>query len=275
MKNIGKHLLGALLAVLLILNSGCTPEPQISTTTNIEPLPYQICDWLTTDWDGDEIVLFMTDNGKSISFQNTSGRQMEVGVENCFISLFTITGVASGSHTESNGSTSSTVSYYQTTGILSPYHVGNTYLYVKDSVNETVIPVTIRPEYYTFNEPSLDFDDTQDSVALKLSSLQYTEDGGLYFITDPHTDYSLLVNYTESGTVNSYEVSLREQVSSEELTGYIAERYFKTNAYNNGLPVYIEAYNKLSPSISDASLVIMLDIASRKIVYQNPLTYSK
>ena len=275
MKFKGKYLNVSFFVFLMMLNSGCTPESPSSLeptiTIEIDPLPYQLNEWLSTDLDEDEIVLFKTDNGKSISFQSSNNRAIEINVEDSFISTYRPTIISS--NTSSSGTIS--YSYYKIIGMVSPIHVGKTYLHVKDSIYyEKIIPVTILPEYYTFNELELDFDDTQDSVMLKVSSLQYSEDDGVYYIIDPHNDYSLKVNYSASGTVDSYEVELENSVSSDELTGYVAERYYKTNAYDNGLPVYIKAYNILSPSISDASIIVILNAEARRITYRNPLTFS-
>ena len=257
------------LGISLMLTCGCIKHEASSSLTIIigwdgqTPFDHQINSYLSTDWEDDEITMFITDLQRIINFRSISGDSLKAEIFDCFVCNNTIGG--------SNGSYES----YQKSVFLRPSHVGSTQLHLYNSKYDETMRIVILPEFYTFTEPSLDFDDTQDSVALKLSSMHFTEENGVYHITDPHNNYSLSMNYTTNGILDSYEVSLGNSVSSEEMTGYIAERYYKTSAYSNGKPVYIKAFNEQNPSISYASVIVVMDIEARTITYQNPQTYSK
>ena len=254
------------LGITLMLTYGCV-KTESSVSINgwdgKTPFGYQINSYLSTNWEGDNLTLFITNENKTVVFRSISGGEPNIEIPDCFIC-----DSYKGSSVGLNDS-------FQKSIVLCPSHVGNTQLHISNLQYDEIMRIVILPEFYTFSEPSLDFDDTQDSVTRKLSSLHYTEAGGIYSIPDPHNDYSLTIDYSASGMVDSYEVSLGNTVDSEELTGFISERYFKTSAYYNGMPVFIKAFNIKSPSISDATFVVMLDIEGRKIKYQNPLTYSR
>lgn len=257
--------------MFLMITSGCFKqefhqEAEVTITIGWDgetPFDHQINSYLSTDWEDDEITMFITDIEKTIHFRSISGDSLKAEIFDCFV----CNNIIGGSY----GSDES----FQKSVLLRPSHVGSTQLHLYNSKYDETMRIVILPEFYTFTEPSLDFDDTQDSVALKLSSMHFTEENGVYHITDPHNNYSLSMNYTTNGILDSYEVSLGNSVSTEEMTGYIAERYYKTSAYSNGKPVYIKAFNEQNPSISYAIVIVVMDIEARTITYQNPQTYGK
>ncbi len=271
-----KHFVNSLIVCLggciLFMMFSCEVEATASANVVVEgsnptPLPHQINRWLSTDWIGDEITMFITDNPKDIQFLCISGKLISIEMNDCFVSKY---------YTSYSSSISS--SFYRIDGRITPLHVGKTYLHIQDSLFDTLISVKILAEFYTYTEPQIDFDDTEDSVNTKLHELfghcTYYSDSHYYQIGDSRCRYNLYVNYSEDGVVDNYIVELYQGVESAELTGYINERYYKTTASVGGLPVYIKAHNNEYPSISDATVVVIPDLTAHKVKYQNPLTYS-
>ena len=237
----------------------------MTTSCEKESLSHQINKWLSSDLEGDEITMFITDSPKSIQFRSAS-KSLYIETDDNFISFYSWT-------------TKTIVGNICTQdGLITPSHVGSTYLHIHDSLhNDTIIRVKIIGEFYTYTEPAIDFDDTEDSVNTKLHELfghfTYYSDSHYYQIGDSRCRYNLYVNYSDDGVVDNYIVELYQGVESDELTGYINERYYKTTASVGGLPVYIKAHNNEYPSISDATVVVIPDLTAHKVKYQNPLTY--
>lgn len=239
-----------------------------------EPLEHPLSSWLSTDYPNDEIVFFITDSQKDILFRSMHKDSLFVEIMDEFVveQLY--------SYTIMNDSEYVEVGSCDVYIWLRPSHVGNTHLHIHNSIHDTLLSVCVLPEYYTYTEPNLDFDDTDDSVRTKLlkkySQYAYNTEDQYYQVGDSRCMFNLYVNYSNSGTVDNYVVDLYQSVASEELTGYIDERYYKTSAQSNGLPVYIRAFNiSTTPSISDATLIVIPDIAGHKVTYKNPMTYSK
>jgi len=268
---------------LLFLTVSCTKvtisQGQFSISSNsATPLSHQINQWLSTDLDEDELIMFITDNPKEINFLSTSGSRLSLDINDGFIASYYCFS-STTTTTSSNGWSSSTSSVCKTYAKITPRHVGNTYLLIQDSLFDTIIRVSVLGEYYTYTEPNLDFDDSDDSVRAKLSKTypqySYNTEDQYYQVGDSRCQYNLYVNYSNDGTVDNYVVDLFQGVASEELTGYINERYHKTDANFSGLPVYIRVFNiSTTPSISDATVVVILDTTGHKVTYQNPITYS-
>lgn len=283
MKKQTKIKLSIICGCLLLTTTSCVKttisQDQFSISSNSAThLSHQINQWLSTDFEGDEITMFITDNPKEISFLSTSGSSLYLDMNDVFIVSYYYSS-STTIITSSSGSSSSTSSVCKTYGKITPRHVGNTYLHIHDSLFDTIIRVSVLGEYYTYTEPNLDFDDTYDSVRAKLSKTypqySYNTEDQYYQVEDSRCQFNLYVNYSNDGTVDNYVVDLFQGVASEELTGYINERYYKTNAYYTGLPVYIRVFNiSTTPSISDATVVVVLDTTGHKVTYQNPMTYS-
>lgn len=101
--------------------------------------------------------------------------------------------------------------------------------------------INILPRYTTYNELSLDFDDTKDSLIEKINTMHYF---GLpenkYVVDDPNNDYELQITYNDNGLIDHYVVNFlsdninrylgsRNNVCSTELKGFLEERYQKSN----------------------------------------------
>ena len=224
------------------------------------------------DYDGDEIIMFVNDNPLEITFGTSSGDSLLLDLEDKFICSY-----INSSHTY----TSNGIRTYTTESIrLTPHHVGSTCLAIRDAKSDTIVRVRVMGEYYTYTEPNLDFDDTEDSVQGKLGTQypslhSYNIEGGYYSLLDDRHQIHLYVNYSNNGTVDSYSVNLiPETVDAEELYGFIGERYYKTTASWGDFPVYIKALNNNHPSISDAVVVVIPQPGgANRVTYINPLTY--
>ena len=282
MKQITNRLIVCVVGCMLLAMTSCVKETvEVSVGgggSSVTPLSHKINQWLSTDWEGDEITMFITDSPKDIRFLSSSGATISIEMNDCFVAKYISWGTTTITTSTSNGSNSLTSTSCSTSGRITPQHVGVTFLHIQDSLFDTIIPVKVLGEYYTYTEPGLDFDDTEDSVRAKLlktfSLYAYNPDEHYYQVEDSRCRYNLYVNYANDGKVDNYMADLFQGVDTEELIGYIGERYYKTTAYSNGLPVYIKAVNVSSPSISDASVVVIPDNASHKVTYKNPMTYS-
>ena len=226
---------------------------------------HSLSSWLSTDYPADEFVLFITDPAIDIMFKSTSGGGLSIESADEFV-------------IEAKYSTMVTINETcsMTATIRKPSHVGSTYLHIYNSKHSALIKVQVLPQYYIYTEPGLDFDDTEDSVRSKLANpvLFYNPENRTYQVVDAHGNYNLRIYYAEDGTIDHYVVTLLNHPSNGELRGYIEERYYRTNATVNQLPIYIRAFNVQSPSISDATVVVILDLESSTITYQNPVTYN-
>lgn len=271
MKRIIKIILCAIGGCSVFAMTSCKQETfTFSYSSNQEPLEHSLSSWLSTDYPNDEFVFFISDSRKEVNFRSNNKDSLFVEITDRFIVQQTNTHIWPCSFDESCDART----------YLMPLHVGNSYLHIYNSMHDTLLNVFVLPEYYTYTEPGLDFDDTYDSVRTKLlkaySHYAYNTEDHYYLVGDSRCMFNLYVNYSNSGTVDNYDVDLYQGVASEELTGYINERYYKTSAQSNGLPVYIRAFNiSTTPSISDATLIVILDIAGHKVTYKNPMTYSK
>ncbi len=268
-----KILLSIANIMLISVFSGCEIDIDHSNTIysingwdGRTPYEHTLNEGLSTNYEGEEINMFITDLSEAIQFRSIVGEEPVVVEPDCFVSPSYVYG-PSGFDESFAFSVS-----------LRPKHVGRTFIRVYNSKYDVKIPINILPEYHIFTEPQIDFDDTEDSVNTKLhklfGNLTYYSNSHYYQIGDSRCRYNLYVNYSEDGVVDNYIVELYQGVESDELTGYINERYYKTTASVGGLPVYIKAHNNEYPSISDATVIVMLDITDHKIKYQNPLTYS-
>lgn len=226
---------------------------------------HSLSSWLSTDYPADEFVLFITDPEIDIMFESTSGGKLSIESADEFV-----IGVSSWSWFTYGFTCSMNAT------IRKPSHVGSTYLHIYNSEHSALIKVQVLPQYYIYTEPGLDFDDTEDSVRSKLANpvLFYDPANRTYQVVDVHGNYNLQIFYAEDGTIDHYVVTLLNHPSEGELRGYIEERYYYYRTTVNQLPIYIKAFNEHNPSISDATVVVILDLESSTITYQNPVTYN-
>ena len=231
-----------------------------------EPLEHLLSSWLSTDYP-DDFVFPMTDPSRFILFRSAALSDLSVETIDGFVveqSRYSWQRVYDGD-------------CFECGIVVTPLHVGNTYFRISDSEHDTLIKVQVLPQYYTYTEPSLDFDDTEDSVKSKLSKLFYQYDydfeNHCYQVSDVRCSYNLNVNYSNRGTIDSYVVDLCQGVDPVELSMYLNERYYYL--YSQDLPIYIRAFNETNPSIYDATMVVIPDAMAHRVIYQNPVTYGK
>lgn len=242
---------------------------------HFKPLEHSLSSWLSTDYLGDEFEFFITDPPMSIMFRMISYSLSH----DAWSSVDILDGfVLDDSYWKNVSGYKGLVnhSYYETLIWAKPLHVGCTYFRIRYCEHDTLIKVQVLPEYYTYTEPGLDFDDTEDSVRSKLANpvLFYDPENRTYQVVDVHGNYNLQIFYAEDGTIDHYVVTLLNHPSEGELRGYIEERYYYYRTTVNQLPIYIKAFNEHNPSISDATVVVILDLESSTITYQNPVTYN-
>ena len=248
-----------ILTCSLLLLTSCMDEI-VSVREEETPLENQLTSWLSSDYFGNEIVMFITDNDQTFRFRSSDGEELKLTVEDVFVvkSISGDTCIASIT--------------------VSPHHVGVTRLHIRNDKHDTTLSIRILPEFYTYPEPTLDFDDTYDSVMSKImkfcTSYSYVNGSRETFFIDSPTKYTLQISYSTDSTIDHYSVALRDQCAEDELSGFIEERYYRTTAQYDGNRVYIKAFNKTSPSISDATVIVIPDFNIQKINYQNPVTYN-
>lgn len=259
-----KYIVPFCLALAFLIVS-CEEEPVVESTPDT---PHTWSDWFSTDLESDSIILFVSDIARQFQIKCSIEGITVVNDDEFVAKLY-----------NPSSSSISVGSSYSYTGHFSiaPVRVGRTNLHVSAQNHNTDIKVVILGEHYTYTEPGIDFDDTEDSVRSKLiktfSYYAYNSADQYYQVGDSRGKYNLYINYSNNGMIDNYVVDLYQGESAEEITGFISERYYKTSAYSNGLPVYIKAYNLANPSISDASIVIIPNPTHHKVTYKNPATY--
>lgn len=134
--------------------------------------------------------------------------------------------------------------------VIEAKYVGSTYLHLSNSDVDTVVPIEVVPEYTTYDEPNLDFDDNRDSVIAKLGTplLDYDTTMTFYEFSDAGMIF-ILVLFDDYKKVSSYAVELDETYETE-VENFIAERY-AFYRYYSGYNFYIDA-----DYLSDATKVI-------------------
>lgn len=152
-------------------------------------------------------------------------------------------------------------------------YVGTAYVKFYNEDFDTLIQVNILPTYTTFEEPNLDFDDTRDSIIIKMGNPQSEntiENYLIYNLQGPVYAYTLRVNMLSSGVIKDYEISFTEEVAKEELRGFVEERYMKMTTWN-GFYIYARAFNTTYPNTYDGETKLLVEnFLQGKITYKNP-----
>ena len=179
---------------------------------------------------------------------------------------------SSDANSSVNGVTTST--YW-----LIPKFTGRTYVKFYNEDFDTLIPIEFLPTYNTYDEPGLDFDDTKDSMIVKMGSPSDSvgyEHTYLYFMDGGRQGYTVTVRLNGDGLVDNYEIALQGSTDSEELKSFIVERYYKTSTQWHGHNVYLRAFDVSSPSVynSNAYMAITEDFIHSKVTYRNPATFN-
>lgn len=72
MKQITNRLIVCVVGCMLLEMTSCVKETvEVSVSgggSSVTPLSHKINQWLSTDWEGDEITMFITDSPKDIRF---------------------------------------------------------------------------------------------------------------------------------------------------------------------------------------------------------------
>ena len=178
-------------------------------------------------------------------------------------------GIKSISRSQQSSSCTTSVS-------LSLKYVGSANLKFYNEEIDTLIKVEIMPQYTTYEEPSLDFDDNRDSVIVKLGE-PYEEDTVqnylLYHLHGLVYEYTLRVNMSASGWIIDYEITFADEDAKSELRLFIAERYYKTYSTWNGYNVYVRAFDDEYPSIYESTKAVVENFLVGKVIYKNPSNY--
>lgn len=160
-------------------------------------------------------------------------------------------------------------------------YVGTAYVKFYNEDFDTLIRVNVLPVYSTFEEPSLDFDDTRDSVVAKLGVPQEENADGQYLQYNCHGpvyDYTIRVNmlsWDEMSEIKDYEVAFTDEEVIPELHWFVEERYKKQTDKWNGYFVYARAYNTTNPNIYDSETkVLVMKSQQGKVIYKNPSNHS-
>ena len=255
---------------LLLLLSSCDKENSSVDGTSEPPfdseVPYSWPKWFRTNVPSDSIVIFIGDGRKEIRIKSnvpTTIRNHDIFIAS---SKITFSLNAGDQHSK--------------TIDIEPRFVGETALTVSGAEDSTVINIKVLGEYYTYTEPELDFDDTEDSVYEKLHKqfgrityCVFNNQESYYHIKDSRCNYNLYVNYDGNGNIDNYVVDFYEGVDAAELFSFINERYVECNI--NGQRTYIKTHNILNwTAFSDITKAIIIpDDDAHRVIYQNPLAY--
>lgn len=143
---------------------------------------------------------------------------------------------------------------------------------------DTIIQVEVLPTYRTYDEPSLDFDDTRDSVIAKLgapTSENTAEKTIVYVLQGDTYYYTVTVTMNSGGTINDYEVQVSDEAAKAELKSFIEERYLKYASTFNGYNIYVKAKQSTYPSMYDSETTVVVENFLHGIVqYKNPTNHS-
>ena len=157
-------------------------------------------------------------------------------------------------------------------------HVGSALLKFYNEWWDTLIYIEVLPEYTTYTEPPLDFDDTRDSVLSKLGEPDAEEPGILnYNLSGPVYPYQLIVRFREDGILRDYDVMFSDPGAIYELPLYIKERYYEYGYTTyNGYHIYTRGYDQRIPSpYSPDNKVLVQNFIYGYVSYKNPARSSE
>lgn len=172
------------------------------------------------------------------------------------------------------------VIYDNTTGVyirkqsLQLSHVGTAGYKFYNEEWDTTIRIEVLPQYSTYSEPDLDFDDTRDSIILKIGtpdSENESENTFTYLLDGPVYSYTLTIRLQNEGTLKDYDISFSDEAAKEELRKFVAERYFRCGTHN-GYYIYTRGFNQTAPSpYSEDNTVLIENFIQGTVSYKNPV----
>lgn len=139
--------------------------------------------------------------------------------------------------------------------IVQGKYVGETSLSITNDKDEITIPIKVDGMWNTYEDPNVDFDDTRDSVKLKLGYPTVVWNDSTDYYLDYSTAELLSVYYDVLGNLKNYVITFDSCISNEELVQFVEERY---------APFMLGYYMNAENSNSATKFVYVL---SNKVLY--------
>ena len=224
-------------------------------------------DVLSTDLENDRIEMTLSDKMVTFHINYTTEKESWEILYDIKDSYYA--GYYAASASGSKGQYSYTASI---SAIIVAYHVGQTTFIIRAGDVYKEIQVNIVPEYYTYSEPTIDFDDTKDSVIVKCGH-NYTMDilnGTIESVIDgPRGEFTLKVYLDQQGVVSKFVVRLA--APSVDLEAFLSERYHKVEDAHQGRPAWLKAFDNPTPSISESLYGVVISEENREVTYLKPI----
>lgn len=152
-------------------------------------------------------------------------------------------------------------------------HVGSANFKFYNEGWDTIISIEVLPQYNTFTEPNLDFDDTRDSIMAKLGTPDSEDESNgtlTYIFNGPEYAYTLMIRLRDVGVVKDYDVTFADEAAKEELRLFVQERYYRYGTHN-GYYIYTKGFNQTVPSpYSEGNTVLIENFLHGSVSYKNP-----
>lgn len=124
-------------------------------------------------------------------------------------------------------------------GIVTAEHVGRTTITAKDGKDEAYCSVSVTPEYYTYNEPILDWGCSKQTIISKKGTPDDNQTDGLVYVQSESKGIIEMYMF-ENGKLYGCGVALKLSYANTDVANFLLERY-QVVGVNNGIYYFINA----------------------------------
>ncbi len=156
------------------------------------------------------------------------------------------------------------VASVKSNGIVTAEHVGTTTITAKDGKNEVYCSVSVTPEYYTYNEPIMDWGCSKESIISKKGTPDSNQSDAVAYLQSESRGIVEMYMF-ENGKLTSSGVILKLSYSNTDVASFLIERYQPITVTDSGIYCFINAM-----TLEKASLSIGLTIDDMILVTYLP-----
>lgn len=145
-------------------------------------------------------------------------------------------------------------------GIVTAEHVGTTTITAKDGKDEAYCSVSVTPEYYTYNEPIMDWGCSKQTIISKKGTPDNNQSDVIAYIQSESKAIVEMYKFEYGKLVMSYVV-LPLNFANTDVANFLIERYLPVTMTDSGAYGFINAM-----TLEEATLLVALMIEDTAII---------
>lgn len=149
-------------------------------------------------------------------------------------------------------------------GIVTAEHVGTTTITAKDGKEDAYCSVSVTPEYYTYNEPIMDWGCSKQTLISKKGTPDSNQSDVVAYIQSESKGIIEMYKFEYGKLVMSY-VGLSLNFANTDVANFLIERYLPVTITDSGTYGFINAM-----TLEEATLLVALMIEDMVIVGYAP-----